>query len=50
MSNNTMLFALYRMGFEGRMSGHGFRPVASSIRNESGLCSADAIERQLAPL
>ena len=48
MSNNTMLFALYRLGFKGRMSGHGFRSVASSILNESGLWSADAIERQLA--
>jgi integrase len=48
MSNNTMLFALYRLGFKGRMSGHGFRAVASTILNESGLWSADAIERQLA--
>jgi len=48
MSNNTMLFALYRLGYKGRMSGHGFRSVASSILNESGLWSADAIERQLA--
>jgi len=48
MSNNTMLFALYRLGYKGRMSGHGFRAVASSILNESGLWSADAIERQLA--
>jgi integrase len=30
------------------MSGHGFRAVASTILNESGLWSADAIERQLA--
>jgi integrase len=48
MSNNTMLFALYRLGYKNRMSGHGFRSVASSILNESGLWSADAIERQLA--
>ncbi|MGO8718628.1 MAG: tyrosine-type recombinase/integrase [Acidobacteriaceae bacterium] len=48
MSNNTMLFALYRLGFKGRMSGHGFRAVASTILNESGIWSADAIERQLA--
>ncbi len=48
VSNNTMLFALYRLGFKGRMSGHGFRAVASTILNESGLWSADAIERQLA--
>lgn len=30
------------------MTGHGFRLAASSILNESGLWSADAIERQLA--
>jgi integrase len=48
MSNNTMIFALYRLGYKGKMSGHGFRAVASSILNESGLWSADAIERQLA--
>ena len=48
ISNNTMLFALYRLGYKGRMSGHGFRSVASTILNESGLWSADAIERQLA--
>jgi integrase len=48
ISNNTLLFALYRLGYRGRMTGHGFRAVASSILNESGLFSADAIERQLA--
>jgi integrase len=29
------------------MTGHGFRSAASSMLNESGLWSADAIERQL---
>lgn len=48
ISNNTMLFALYRLGYRGRMTGHGFRAVASTILNESGLWSPDAIERQLA--
>ncbi len=28
MSTNTILFALYRMGYRGRMTGHGFRGVA----------------------
>lgn len=46
--NNTLLFALYRMGYRGRMTGHGFRSVASTILNESGKWSRDAIERQLA--
>jgi integrase len=48
ISNNTLLFALYRLGYRGRMTGHGFRAVASSILNESGEWSPDAIERQLA--
>lgn len=48
ISNNTMLFALYRLGYRGRMTGHGFRAVASTVLNESGLWSRDAVERQLA--
>ncbi len=47
MSNNTMLFALYRLGYKGRMTGHGFRSVASTILNEQGY-NRDVIERQLA--
>lgn len=47
ISNNTMLFALYRMGYRGRMTGHGFRAVASTVLNEAGF-NPDAIERQLA--
>ena len=47
VSNNTMLFALYRMGYKGKMTGHGFRAVASTILNETGF-RADVIERQLA--
>ena len=47
ISNNTLLFALYRLGYKGRMTGHGFRAVASSILNETGF-RADVIERQLA--
>jgi integrase len=47
ISNNTMLFALYRMGYKGKMTGHGFRAVASTILNETGF-KPDVIERQLA--
>jgi integrase len=47
ISNNTMLFALYRLGYKGKMTGHGFRAVASTILNESGF-NPDIIERQLA--
>lgn len=48
ISNNTLLFALYRLGYKSKMTGHGFRTVASTALNESGLFSPDAIERQLA--
>jgi integrase len=47
ISNNTMLFALYRLGYKGKMTGHGFRAVASTILNEQGW-RPDVIERQLA--
>lgn len=47
MSNNTILFALYRMGYRGRMTGHGFRGVASTILHEQGY-ESDHIELQLA--
>ena len=47
LSNNTLLFALYRLGYKGKMTGHGFRAVASSALNEAGY-RADVIERQLA--
>lgn len=35
MSNNTILFALYRLGYKGRMTGHGFRGLASTILHEN---------------
>lgn len=47
ISNNTLLFALYRLGYKGKMTGHGFRAVASSALNEAGF-RPDVIERQLA--
>lgn len=47
ISNNTLLFALYRLGYKGKMTGHGFRAVASTALNEKGF-RADVIERQLA--
>jgi integrase len=46
MSNNTMLFALYRMGYHGRATVHGFRAMASTALNEMGF-RPDVIERQL---
>ena len=47
MSNNTMLYALYRMGYHGRATVHGFRAMASTALNEAGF-RPDVIERQLA--
>lgn len=47
MSNNTLLFALYRMGYRGRMTAHGFRGVASTILHEQGW-PHEHIELQLA--
>ncbi len=36
MSNNTILKALERMGYKGRMTGHGFRGIASTVLHEQG--------------
>jgi integrase len=47
MSENTLLYALYRMGYHQRATVHGFRATASTILNEMGF-RPDVIERQLA--
>lgn len=47
MSENAMLFGLYRMGYKGKATVHGFRATASTILNETGF-NADWIEKQLA--
>lgn len=47
MSNNTILQALKRMGYQGRMTGHGFRGLASTILHEHGYAH-EHIELQLA--
>ena len=47
MSNNTILGALDRMGYKGRMTGHGFRGIASTLLHEMGFDHAH-IELQLA--
>ncbi len=47
ISNNTILKALERMGYKGRMTGHGFRGLASTILHEHGFDHAH-IELQLA--
>ena len=47
MSENTILYALYRLGYHSRATGHGFRSSASTLLNELGF-DPDVIERQLA--
>ena len=47
MSNNTILGALSRMGYKHRMTGHGFRGIASTLLHEMGFDHAH-IELQLA--
>ncbi len=53
ISNNTLLYALYRLGYHSRQTGHGFRALASTILNETrehGLhdFASEVIECQLA--
>ena len=49
MSDNTLNAALRRMGYASdEMTAHGFRAMASTLLNESGKWSPDAIERALA--
>jgi integrase len=47
MSNNTILKGLERMGYKSRMTGHGFRGLASTILHEQGY-PHECIELQLA--
>ena len=47
MSNNTILKGLERMGYKGKMTGHGFRGLASTILHEKDYAH-DHIELQLA--
>lgn len=47
ISENAILYALGGMGFASRMTGHGFRAVASTLLHEAGW-PHDAIEAQLA--
>jgi integrase len=47
MSNNTILKALDRMGYKGKMTGHGFRGLASTALYERQF-PTDHIELQLA--
>lgn len=46
-SENTLIYALYRMGYHSKATAHGFRATASTILNEKNF-RADVIEKQLA--
>ena len=48
MSNNTILFGIGRMGYQGLMTGHGFRALARTAIRENLGYDPDVIEAQLA--
>lgn len=48
MSNNTILKGIERLGFKGRMTGHGFRALAMSAIKEKLNYRHEVIDRQLA--
>jgi integrase len=48
ISENTMLYAIYRIGYHSRQTTHGLRRCASTVLNESGLFEPDWVETQLA--
>jgi integrase len=47
MSNNTVLCALARLGYKGKMTGHGFRAVAMTGIKEKLGYRHEVIDRQL---
>lgn len=48
LSENTMIYAFYRMGYHKKATIHGLRGTASTILYESGKFQTEWIERQLA--
>lgn len=48
MSNGTILKALERLGYKGRMTGHGFRALAMSTIKEKLNYRHEVVDRQLA--
>ena len=48
ISNNTLLAVLERMGYKGRMTGHGFRALAMSTIKERLGYRHEVVDRQLA--
>lgn len=47
MSENTMIFACYRMGYRGRQTIHGFRGLGSTWANEAECYRPDWVEMAL---
>lgn len=47
ISENTMLFALYRLGYKGRATVHGFRSVFSTLANSATVKGVDGIEHRM---
>lgn len=50
MSNNTILVALKRLGYQGKMTGHGFRALAMSTIKEKLGYEHEVVDRQLSHL
>ena len=48
ISQNTMIYGCYRMGYRGRQTVHGFRGIASTWANEAESYRPDWIEMALA--
>ena len=48
MSNGTIINAIKRLGYQGRMTGHGFRALARTTIREKLGHESEVIERQLA--
>ena len=48
ISQNTMIYGCYRMGYRGRQTVHGFRGIASTWANEAECYRPDWIETALA--
>jgi hypothetical protein len=48
LSQNTMIFGCYRMGYRGRQTVHGFRGLGSTWANEAECYRSDWIEMALA--
>lgn len=47
IKNERLINNLYKIGYKGKMTAHGFRALASTILNEEGF-NSDIIEKQLA--